>query len=120
MMILKNPHKVMKTTRWHRRLHVDNSLGTDTTLRTCAQLRIVPGETPGAPIWKTDNMTNGNCRMVILSQSLKIVLQPCAVPAIADSIFSPDIYITTMFVWFPLQNGQPPIFTVPSVHLGRS
>ena len=120
MMILKNPHKVMKTTRWHRRLHVDNSLGTDTTLRTCAPLRIVLSETPGAPIWKTDNMTNGNCRMVILSQSLKIVLQPCALPAIADSIFSPDIYITTMFVWFPLQNGQPPIFTVPSVHLGRS
>ena len=82
MMILKNPHKViMKTTRWHQRLHVDNSLGTDTTLRTCAQLRIVLGETPGAPIWKTDNMTNGNCRMVILSQSLKIVLQPCAVPS---------------------------------------
>ena len=43
-------------------------------VRNCAHL--VLGETPGAPIWKTDNMTNGNCRMVILSQSLKIVLQP--------------------------------------------
>ena len=48
MMILKNPHKVMKTTRWHQRLHVDNSLGTDTTLRTCAQLRILsPGRNTG-------------------------------------------------------------------------